>query len=86
MSNDNKSSFFEPRTSVKQVEEGTSLAPKFNNDGLIPVTTSEWRSGIVLMMGFMNNEAQYLTLLNVIKSNYAYEAVRILRTTFLYFS
>ena len=41
MSNDNKSIFFEPRTSVEQVEEGTSLAPKFNNEGLIPVTTSE---------------------------------------------
>ena len=62
MSNDNKTIFFEPRTSVEQVEEGTSLAPKFNNEGLIPVTTSEWGSGIVLMMGFMNNDALILTI------------------------
>ena len=62
MSNDNKSIFFESRTSVEQVEEGTSLAPKFNNEGLIPVTTSEWGSGLVLMMGFMNNDALILTI------------------------
>ncbi len=62
MGSNNKSIFFEPRTSVEQIEEGTSLAPKFNNDGLIPVTTSEWGSGIVLMMGFMNNDALILTI------------------------
>ena len=62
MANKKKSIFFEPRTSIEQVEEGTSLAPKFNEDGLIPVTTTEWETGEVLMMGFMNPDALIMTI------------------------
>lgn len=62
MASNNNADFFESRTSVKQVEEGTCLAPKFNENGLIPVTTTEWESKEVLMMGFMNAEALILTI------------------------
>ncbi|GIT14411.1 MAG: hypothetical protein CM1200mP36_01670 [Gammaproteobacteria bacterium] len=30
---------FSPRVSVEQVEESNELAPKFDNDGLIPAVT-----------------------------------------------
>lgn len=45
------------RSSVEFVEEGEFLAPKFDRDGLIPVVTTDVRSGDVLMLGFMNAEA-----------------------------
>ena len=49
--------FFEERKSIEQVEESTDLAPKFGNDGLIPVVTTDYESGEVLMQGYMNKEA-----------------------------
>ena len=48
---------FAARRSVKQVEEGHELAPKFDRDGLIPVVTTDAASGDVLMVGTMNAEA-----------------------------
>ena len=48
---------FKKRKSIEQVEESTDLAPKFDNDGLIPVVTTDFDSGEVLMQGFMNEEA-----------------------------
>ena len=48
---------FKKRSSIKQVEESTELAPKFDNDGLIPVVTTDYKSGEVLMQGYMNEEA-----------------------------
>jgi phosphoribosyl-AMP cyclohydrolase len=53
---------FSPRTSVKQVEEGFELAPRFDQDGLIPVVTTDAASGEVLMHGYMNAEALRRTL------------------------
>jgi phosphoribosyl-AMP cyclohydrolase len=53
---------FAPRTSVKQVEEGFELAPRFDQDGLIPVVTTDAASGEVLMHGWMNAEALRRTL------------------------
>ncbi len=41
--------FFKKRKSIKQVEESTDLAPKFDENGLIPVITTDFRSGEVLM-------------------------------------
>ena len=52
-----KDKFFEERKSIKQVEESSSFAPKFNSDGLIPVVTTDHKSGEVLMQGFMNKNA-----------------------------
>ena len=48
---------FEQRKTTEQVEESTELAPKFNQDGLIPVVTTDFDSGDVLMQGYMNEEA-----------------------------
>ena len=52
------------RESVFEVEEGTALAPKFDENGLIPVVTTDSKSGEVLMHGYMNKEALFLTIQN----------------------
>ena len=39
------------RLSIEQVEESTSFAPKFDQNGLIPVVTTDFKSGEVLMQG-----------------------------------
>ena len=49
--------YFEKRKSIKQIEESNDLAPKFDKNGLIPVVTSDYKSGEVLMHGYMNKEA-----------------------------
>jgi len=54
--------FFEKRKSVEQVEESDELAPKFDEDGLIPVVTTDFESGELLMQGYMNSEAFTQTL------------------------
>ena len=48
---------FTKRKSIKQVEEGTKLSPKFDKLGLIPVITTDYKSGEALMQGYMNEEA-----------------------------
>jgi len=48
---------FKQRISVEQVEEGTDLAPKFDENGLIPVVTTDYDTGELLMHGYMNQEA-----------------------------
>ena len=53
---------FAARKSVEQVEEGEELAPKFDQDGLIPVITTDHASGEVLMHGYMNPEALRRTM------------------------
>lgn len=53
---------FHRRISVEQVEEGTMLAPKFDERGLVPVVTTEARTEELLMLGHMNAEALRLTL------------------------
>ncbi len=57
------SKLFSPRISIEQVEEGNELAPKFKEDGLIPVVTTDAISGEVLMHGYMNTEALEKTIL-----------------------
>ena len=54
---------FEQRKTIEQVEESTELAPKFDQDGLIPVVTTDFSSGEVLMQGYMNEEAFKKTIL-----------------------
>ena len=53
---------FKKRESIFEVEEGKFLSPKFDKDGLIPVTTTDSKSGEVLMQGFMNDEALKKTI------------------------
>ena len=48
---------FKKRENIKQVEESTDLAPRFDESGLIPVVTSDYLSGEVLMQGYMNEES-----------------------------
>ncbi|MEM8778299.1 MAG: phosphoribosyl-AMP cyclohydrolase [Cyanobacteria bacterium P01_G01_bin.49] len=56
------SSPFAARTSVKAVEEGMLLAPKFDAQGLIPVVTTNATTGEVLMHAYMNEAALLKTL------------------------
>ena len=53
---------FAPRRTIEQVEEGNELAPKFDDNGLIPVVTTDFTSGEVLMHGYMNADAFKRTL------------------------
>jgi len=53
---------FHPRRSVAQVEEGRELAPAFDENGLLPVVTTDAHSGEVLMLGSMNAEALRRTI------------------------
>ena len=53
---------FKKRESIFEVEEGKFLSPKFDNDGLIPVTTTDSGSGNILMHGYMNEEALKRTI------------------------
>jgi len=48
---------FKKRISVEQVEEGHDLCPKFDENGLIPVITTDHKTGDILMHGYMNQEA-----------------------------
>ena len=68
MMTDNKDIQFAERKTVEQVEEGMELAPKFDQDGLIPVITTDHESGEVLMHAYMNKEA----LLKTIETGEAY--------------
>ena len=53
---------FKKRDNIKEVEEGKYLAPKFDKNGLIPVITSDFESGDILMHGYMNDEALKKTI------------------------
>ncbi len=53
---------FAQRISIEQVEEGHELAPKFDAQGLIPVVTTDFESGEVLMHGYMNSDALTRTI------------------------
>ena len=48
---------FKKRESIFEVEEGKFLSPKFDSDGLIPVTTTDHKSGEVLMHGYMSKDS-----------------------------
>ena len=48
---------FAERVSKDVVETGTVLAPKFDADGLIPVVTTDYATGELLMVAYMNAEA-----------------------------
>ena len=58
----NMTNKFNERISIEQVEEGNELAPKFDSNGLIPVVTTDYDSGEMLMQGYMNDEALILTI------------------------
>ena len=53
---------FKKRDNIKEVEEGKSLSPKFDENGLIPVITTDFQSGGILMHGYMNEDALKKTI------------------------
>ena len=53
---------FKKRDNIKEVEEGKYLSPKFDENGLIPVITTDFQTGGILMHGYMNNEALKKTI------------------------
>ena len=53
---------FKKRHTIKEVEEGKYLSPKFDENGLIPVITTDFKNGNILMHGYMNSEALKKTI------------------------
>jgi len=53
---------FKKRENIVEIEEGKLLSPKFDNDGLIPVITSCFKTKDILMHGYMNVEALKKTI------------------------
>jgi phosphoribosyl-AMP cyclohydrolase len=53
---------FKKRDNIKEVEEGKLLSPKFNENGLIPVITTDFKTGDILMHGYMNDESLIKTI------------------------
>jgi len=53
---------FKKRDNIKEVEEGKYLSPKFDEKGLIPVITTDFQTGDILMHGYMNDEALKKTI------------------------
>ena len=53
---------FKKRDNIKEIEEGKYLEPKFDENGLIPVVTSDFKTGDVLMHGYMNAESLKMTI------------------------
>ena len=53
---------FKKRDNIREVEEGKYLSPKFEENGLIPVITTDFQTGDILMHGYMNDEALKKTI------------------------
>ena len=53
---------FAKRVSIEQVEESTSLAPKFDENGVIPCITVHAETKEVLMFAYMNEEAMQCSI------------------------
>ena len=53
---------FKKRHNIKEIEEGKFLSPKFDENGLIPVITTDFKTGDILMHGYMNDEALKKTI------------------------
>ena len=53
---------FKKRDNIREVEEGKYLSPKFDENGLIPVITTDFQTGDILMHSYMNDEALKKTI------------------------
>jgi len=53
---------FKKRESITEIEEGKYLSPKFDENALIPVITTDFKNGHILMHGYMNEEALKKTI------------------------
>ena len=50
------------RKNIAEIEEGKYLSPKFDENDLIPVITTDFKNGRILMHGYMNEEALKKTI------------------------
>jgi phosphoribosyl-AMP cyclohydrolase len=57
-----KAGRFPAPTSKPESEEGTTFAPRFDADGLVPVVATSAKTGEVLMLAYMNEEALARTI------------------------
>ncbi|TWT63046.1 phosphoribosyl-AMP cyclohydrolase [Rubinisphaera italica] len=48
---------FADRGEKQQIEQGLELAPKFDANGLIPAIATDYETGTLLMVAYMNEEA-----------------------------
>ena len=53
---------FKKRDNIREVEEGKYFSPKFDENGLIPVITTDSLTGDILMHGYMNDESLKKTI------------------------
>ena len=53
---------FKKRDNIKEIEEGKYLQPKFDENGLIPVIATDFKTGDILMHGYMNQESLEKTI------------------------
>ena len=53
---------FKKRENIKEIEEGKFLSPKFDKNGLIPVVTTDYKNGDILMHAYMNAESLRKTI------------------------
>ena len=53
---------FKKRENITEIEEGKYLSPKFDENGLIPVITTDYENRDILMHGYMNDEALKKTI------------------------
>ena len=53
---------FKKRDNIKEIEEGKYLQPKFDENGLIPVIAADFKTGDILMHGYMNQESLEKTI------------------------
>lgn len=55
-------SFAEPSETKAELEEGLVLSPRFDAAGLVTTVVTDWTSGELLMVAYMNAEALDLTI------------------------
>ena len=53
---------FATRGSKNEIEEGSAFAPKFDEAGLIVCITTEYGTGQILMVAYMNEQTLHLSL------------------------
>ena len=53
---------FKKRNNIEEVEEGKYLEPKFDKNGLIPAIATDFKTGDILMHGYMNSESLKKTI------------------------
>lgn len=55
----------------KIIEEGTDFTPKFDQNGLIPAIAQDAKTGQILMVAFMNQEALDITIQTQVATYYS---------------